>query len=71
VGVEVDVVEHGDEIMVRCPICGLCCLMTIEVRVAQLQEFLDQHPWDTDPSSHPAQCPAWSRRVELPAGWQR
>jgi hypothetical protein len=39
----------------------------IEVRLRQLSDFLRDHREEIHPSLHPTCCPAWSRKVELPA----
>jgi hypothetical protein len=64
---KIDVIRNDDETLVRCQLCGLTCAVPVEVRLAQLSDFLRDHRDDIHPALHPAQCPAWARKVEAPA----
>lgn len=56
---EVEVIFEGDEVRVRCEVCGQTCTVPPDLPVNALQAFYDMHPDDKPVTEHADTCPRW------------
>lgn len=56
---EVEVLFDGDDVHVRCEVCGRTCRVPSDLPVRALQAFYDLHPDDKPVADHATTCPPW------------
>lgn len=54
---QMDVLFDGDDVVVRCEICGRSCVVPRGLPVHQLRDFYDGHPADQEAARHAVDCP--------------
>lgn len=52
-------IGDGDDVFLRCEVCGLTCPLPPDIRPSPVHEFVRQHQVEVDALMHPAECPAW------------
>lgn len=56
---ELEVVFEGDDVHVRCDVCGQTCRVPPDLPVSGLQAFYDLHPSDRPAAEHASTTPRW------------
>lgn len=56
---ELEVLFEGDDVHIRCEVCGRTCRVPPDLPVSALQAFYDLHPSDRPGTEHATTSPRW------------